>query len=235
MRKSAPFRFGSMNARPPHSEAGQRIGLLGGSFNPPHAAHRLISQIALKRLRLDQVWWLVTPGNPLKGNGGLRPLEERLALCRDMAGDARITVTGFEAGLQSSFTMATLAFLVGRRPRTRFVWIMGADCLPQFHRWAQWREIFQLLPIAVIDRPGWHLKALSSPAAGAFARKRLPETHAARLADSSPPAWTLLTGPLMALSSTEIRSTARRDVAGKPRHEQESLSKSRKSKVEQKP
>ena len=235
MRKSAPFRFGSIRARPPHAEAGQRIGLLGGSFNPPHAAHRLISQIALKRLRLDRIWWLVTPGNPLKTKGGLLPLDERLALCREMAGDARITVTAFEAGLQSSFTVAALAFLNSRLPQTRFVWIMGADCLPQFHRWGQWREIFQLLPIAVIDRPSWHFKALASPAAMAFARARRPEARAATLAKARPPAWTLLTGPLIALSSTEIRQGGPKHVAEEPQRRPAGRSKPRKSKAEQKP
>ena len=217
MRKSAPIRFGSIRARPPHAEAGQRIGLLGGSFNPPHAAHRLISQTALKRLRLDRIWWVVTPGNPLKAKGGLLPLEQRLRLCREVASDARIAVTAFEAGLPGAFTVGTLAFLVARYPRARFVWIMGADCLPQFHRWAQWREIFRKLPIAVVDRPGLHLAALSSPAAHAFASARLPETRAAGLADRRPPAWCLLTGPLMHVSSTAIRGAPQSTVAKRQR------------------
>jgi nicotinate-nucleotide adenylyltransferase len=232
VRKSAPFRFGSISARPPHAEAGQRIGLLGGSFNPPHAAHRLISQIGLKRLHLDRVWWIVTPGNPLKANGHLLPLEERLTLCRAVARDARITVTAFEAQLGSAFTTGTLAFVLARRPRTRFVWIMGADGLPQFHRWGQWREIFQMLPIAVVDRPGWHFKALSSLAAGAFSRSRVPEAMAARLVDRSPPAWTLLTGRLMALSSTEIRDAAPLSVAKRPHQALGSSDKPAKSNAE---
>ncbi|MFM9850170.1 MAG: nicotinate-nucleotide adenylyltransferase [Hyphomicrobiaceae bacterium] len=205
MRKSAPFKFGSIRARPPHAEPRQRIGLLGGSFNPPHAAHRQISQIALKRLKLDRVWWIVTPGNPLKAHGELAPRSERIADCRAVARDARITVTGFEAELGSAFTAGTLMFVTQRYPHTRFVWIMGADGLPQFHRWGQWRDIFHTLPIAVIDRPGWHLPALSSKAAGAFARARVPAWRAARLADATPPAWTFLTGPLTRLSSTAIR------------------------------
>lgn len=217
MRKSAPLRFGSIHARPPHAEAGQRIGLLGGSFNPPHAAHRMISQVALKRLRLDKVWWLVTPGNPLKSHGELLPLEERMALSRAMARDSRIVVTDFEAQLGSSYTAATLGFLTARLPRTRFVWLMGADCMPQFHHWGQWQEIFRMLPIAVIDRPGWHLKALSSPAAAAFAHARVPAARAGGLAERTPPAWTFLAGPLMSLSSTEIRSSRKADVAGKAR------------------
>jgi nicotinate-nucleotide adenylyltransferase len=205
VRKSAPFRFGSIRARPPHAEPHQRIGLLGGSFNPPHAAHRQISQIALKRLQLDRVWWIVTPGNPLKPNGELAPQAERMAACRAIAQDARIVVTGFEAELGSAFTAGTLAFVTRRYPQTRFVWLMGADCLPQFDHWGQWHDIFLTLPIAVIDRPGWHLPALSSKAAGAFARARVPAWRAARLADATPPAWTFLTGPLTNLSSTAIR------------------------------
>jgi nicotinate-nucleotide adenylyltransferase len=217
LRKSAPVRFGSIGARPPHAAAGQRIGLLGGSFNPPHAGHRLISQTALKRLRLDRIWWIVTPGNPLKGRGELLPLEQRLRLSREVASDDRIAVTAFEAELQGAYTVGTLAFLVARQPRARFVWIMGADCLPQFHRWAQWREIFAQLPIAVVDRPGWHLAALSSPAAHAFASARLPEARAAGLADRRPPAWCLLTGPLTDMSSTAIRGAPHSTVAKRPR------------------
>lgn len=235
MRKSAPYRFGSISARPPHAEAGQRIGLLGGSFNPPHAAHRVISQIALKRLDLDRVWWLVTPGNPLKAKDELAPLEERLALCREVASDSRITVTSFEVGLRSGYTVAALAFLKKRLPDTHLVWIMGADGLPQFHHWGQWREIFDLLPIAVIDRPGWHLKALASPAAIAFAEARRPETRAATLAQARPPAWTFLTGPLSALSSTEIRRRVASGVAEWSQSGAARRGKRRKSKEEQTP
>lgn len=231
MRKSALSRFGSVRARPPHAEAGQRIGLLGGSFNPPHAAHRVVSQIALKRLGLDYVWWIVTPGNPLKARQPLMPLEKRLELCRDVADDARIVVTGFEAELKTAFTAATLTFLVSRFPVTRFVWIMGADCLPEFHRWGQWREIFRLLPIAVVDRPGWHLPALSSRAAAAFAKARLPEARVASLADTSPPAWAFLTGKLTELSSTELRARSSHSVAERPRQKRANQRKSTLGKV----
>jgi nicotinate-nucleotide adenylyltransferase len=206
MRKSAPIRFGSLATRPPLAAAGQRIGLLGGSFNPPHLAHRIISQVALKRLGLDRVWWLVTPGNPLKSNDGLEALPRRLALARAMAADNRIVVTDLEKNLPSAFTAATLAHLVLRYPEARLVWIMGADCLAGFHRWRHWRDIFQLLPVAVVDRPGWRLKALASPAARAFARSRLPESMAHQLPLRPAPSWTLLTGPLLAISSTEIRA-----------------------------
>ncbi|MEZ5855673.1 MAG: nicotinate-nucleotide adenylyltransferase [Hyphomicrobiaceae bacterium] len=214
MRKSLPVRFGSVAVRPPLVQPGQRIGLMGGSFNPPHLAHRAIALVALKRLGLDQVWWLVTPGNPLKGRGDLAPLEERMALSRAMAQDRRIVPTAFEADLPSRFTVATLAHLKLRHPGVRFVWTMGADCLAEFHRWQQWREIFQTMPIAVVDRPGWRLKALASPAAQAFARCRIPEQEARRLVLQGPPAWTMLSGPLLAVSSTEIRSSRKRGGAG---------------------
>jgi nicotinate-nucleotide adenylyltransferase len=205
MYRSALVRFGRITAQPPHAEPGQRIGLLGGSFNPPHAAHRLVSEIALKRLALDKVWWIVTPGNPLKTHGELAPLAERIAACRALIDDTRIEVTGFEADLPSAYTAATLAFLSHRYPRVHFVWVMGADNLAGFHRWQQWREIFSLMPIAVVDRPGLRMKALASQAARAFAAARIPELRAAALPLAGPPAWTMLTGPLSPLSSTEMR------------------------------
>lgn len=208
MHKSAPIAFGSIAARPPLATPGQRIGLLGGSFNPPHAAHRLISQIALRRLGLDAVWWIVTPGNPLKAHGGLAPLATRIAQCEAMKRDSRIHVTAFESRLASPFTAATLAFLCGRNQGVRFVWIMGADCLAQFHRWQHWRDIFTMLPIAVIDRPGFHLQALASPAARAFQSSRRPERLARTIPSAKAPAWTMLSGPLSPLSSTAIRMAA---------------------------
>jgi nicotinate-nucleotide adenylyltransferase len=205
MRKSAPFCFGTIRARPPHVEAGMRIGLLGGSFNPPHAAHRLISEIALRRLGLDRVWWLVTPGNPLKSHTELLPLSHRVAMARALANDRRSIVTDFEKDLGSPFTAATLGYLKLRYRGVRFVWLMGADCLAEFDQWRHWREIFGQMPIAVVDRPGWHLKALAGPAARAFAKFRIPADRAGMLASLQPPAWTLLTGPLSPLSSTAIR------------------------------
>lgn len=214
MRKSAPYHFGSIHVCPPHAERGQRIGLLGGSFNPPHAAHRLISDIALRRLGLDRVWWLVTPGNPLKDRGELLPLAERVMLARGLIDDPRIIVTDFEKSLGSSFTAATLAHLRLRHPDVQFIWLMGADGLANFHRWRNWRDIFGTMPIAVIDRPGWRLPGLSSKAARAFAGSRLPESRARSLGRKGTPAWTLLSGPMMAISSTEIR--AQRDAQPVP-------------------
>jgi nicotinate-nucleotide adenylyltransferase len=205
MRRSAPLGFGSIHARPPLARPGQRIGLLGGSFNPPHAAHRLITEIALKRLALDRFWWLVTPGNPLKQRSELRPLDERMRLCRALMDDPRVVITDFEKDLATSFTAATLAHLQLRHPGVRFVWVMGADCLAGFHLWQQWRQIFEAMPIAVVDRPGWRLKALSSQAGRAFAARRLPEAGAACLASRATPAWVYLSGPTLHLSSTQLR------------------------------
>ena len=147
-----------------------RIGLLGGSFNPPHAAHRLISLAALKRLRLDQVWWMVTPGNPLKVRSALLPLAERIRLCREVSRHPRIKVTGFEAGIGTAYTERSLSFLRRRFPSVQFVWLMGADNLAGFHRWNEWQAIFGLMPIAVEDRPEWRYRALASPSASPFRR-----------------------------------------------------------------
>ncbi len=192
--------------RPPHAEIGMRIGLLGGSFNPPHAAHRQISLTALKRLGLDQVWWLVTPGNPLKDHGDLAPLAERVALCRVLARHARIRVTAFEAAIGTAYTACTLRYLRRRFPGVRFVWLMGADNLASFHRWNEWQAIFKLMPLAVEDRPEWRYRALSSPAACQFARFRIPERAAPALPFLKPPAWCYLSGPLSRLSSRWLRA-----------------------------
>jgi nicotinate-nucleotide adenylyltransferase len=182
-----------------------RIGLLGGSFNPPHAAHRLISINALKRLHLDQVWWMVTPGNPLKQHSGLAPLAARIRLAREVSRHPRIKVTAFEAGIGTVYTAKVLRFLWRRYPRVRFVWLMGADNLASFHHWKDWQAIFARMPIAVEDRPGWRYRALASPAANRFARFRLPESEAAALPGLPPPAWCFLSGPLSKLSSTALR------------------------------
>jgi len=210
MRPSAPVTFGPIKAHPPYAAPGQVIGLLGGSFNPPHVAHRMISEVALKRLGLDKVWWIVSPGNPLKKRSDTAPLAERLVLCRGVAKNPHIIITDFEADLKTPYTASTLAFLKGRSPLVRFVWIMGADNLATFDRWQRWREIFTMVPIVVVDRPGWRLKALASKAARAFAAARIPESEAASLAARPAPAWTFLTGPLSHMSSTALRNRSRR-------------------------
>lgn len=217
MRRSAPVRFGSVRVKMPLVTPGLRIGIMGGTFNPPHAGHVLISHTALTRLCLDQLWWVVTPGNPLKETGGLPPLEERMAACRAMTSDPRIRVTGFEEQLGTPYTAATLAFLVRRYPDVRLVWVMGADNLASFHRWQHWREIMHTMPIAVVDRPGWRHRALASKAAHAFRTSYVPETRAADLPEIRPPAWTLLTGPLSPLSSTALRAMRQRGATRQQR------------------
>ena len=201
--------FGSLAAQLPLATPGQRIGLLGGSFNPPHRTHVAISETVLKRLALDQVWWLVSPGNPLKSHADLAPLADRIAAARALADTPRIKVTGFEAALGSAATVVTLQFLRRRLPSVRFVWIMGGDNLAGFHRWAQWRRIAAAMPFVVADRPGWRLKALASPAARALSRARLDDRDAARLPGRRSPAWTYLTLRLSHESSSRIRATRR--------------------------
>ncbi|MGV6871243.1 nicotinate-nucleotide adenylyltransferase [Pseudochelatococcus sp. B33] len=200
---------------PPHAP-GLRIGLFGGSFNPPHAGHRLASLIALKRLQLDRVWWIVTPGNPLKDNSALPPQAERMAAAAALAHHPRIDITGFEAEIDTHFTYDTIAYLKRRCPQVHFVWIMGADNLNGFHRWQRWREIADLVPIAIIDRPGSTLRAARSRTATVLARRRLTETDAGLLASAPRPAWIFLHGPRSPLSSTQIRDaqTVRHDPEG---------------------
>lgn len=184
---------------------GQTIGLLGGSFNPPHQGHVLISRIAHHRLGLDRIWWLVTPGNPLKDRSKLASMTTRLIAAQAIAPPRIVTVSALEASLPSTYTAATLTHLRMKHPGVRFVWLMGADNLAQFHRWRRWRSIFERVPIAVVNRPGWHLKALSSPAARRYGAARVPETRCREILTRKTPAWAFLTGPLSDLSSTAIR------------------------------
>ncbi|WP_108178600.1 nicotinate-nucleotide adenylyltransferase [Phreatobacter oligotrophus] len=183
-----------------------RIGLFGGSFNPPHEAHRLAALAALKKLGLDAVWWLVSPGNPLKSGRGLAPLDERIAAAKRLARHPRIAVTGIEAALGTRYTSDTIAALKARCRGVRFVWIMGADNLAQFHLWQNWRGIAAMLPLAVIDRPGASLRASAGVAAQTLARHRLTESDGLLLADARPPAWIFLHGLKSPLSSTALRA-----------------------------
>jgi nicotinate-nucleotide adenylyltransferase len=194
-----------MIARFPRWSAGQRIGLFGGTFNPPHEGHRLISLFALKRLRLDRVWWLVTPGNPLKLREGLPTFAERMAAARALADDPRLAVTGFEAEIGARYTADTIDYLRRHAPGVRFVWIMGADNLRQLHLWRRWRALVRRVPVAVIDRPGSTLNAQNSLAGGYLAKFRVGESGAARFAERRPPAFIFLHGPRSMLSSSAIR------------------------------
>jgi len=190
----------------PLHTAGMRIGLFGGTFDPPHAAHRGACLLAMKRIGLDRVWWLVTPGNPLKDTSGLAPLAERVAAARALADHPRIDVTDFEATLGTRYTYETVAYLVRHCPQVHFVWIMGADNLRSFHRWQRWRGIADLVPIAVVDRLGPSLYATAGVAGQALSRARVPEWAARTLPRRKPPAWIYLHGLKSPLSSTALRA-----------------------------
>jgi nicotinate-nucleotide adenylyltransferase len=192
--------------RLPPAAPGQSVGLFGGSFDPPHAGHRHASDTALVRLGLDRLWWLVTPGNPLKDTGALPPVGERLAAAARLARHPRVTVTDVESRLRTRYTLDTVEALTRARPDLRFVLVIGADNWAGFHRWQGWRRIAALVTIAVIDRPGATYRALSSPAARAFERARLPEAAARRLVRTDPPAWVFLTGHRVPISSTMLRA-----------------------------
>ena len=194
--------------RMPPTTAGMRIGLFGGSFNPPHRGHLLVAETALRRLGLDRLWWMVTPGNPLKDHGVLAPLGERLALSEALARDPRVDVTAFEAAAAIRFTADTVRLVAARRRDVKFVWVMGADSLATFHRWQDWQFIAAAMPIAVVDRPGSTLSLLSSPMAQRFQQWRMPERSARALPGARPPAWVFLHGPRSALSSTALRGNA---------------------------
>jgi len=198
----------------PPNAPGMRIGLFGGTFDPPHLAHLGASLLALKRLKLDRVWWLVTPGNPLKNTSNLVPLSKRIAAARALTHHPRIDVTGLEADINTRYSFDTISWLIARCPRVRFVWIMGADNLRHFHRWQKWREIAKLVPIVVVDRLGPSLYAAASPAGQALGRARIREQDAATLPNRRAPAWTYLHGLKSALSSTALRAL-RRQSPGK--------------------
>ncbi len=185
--------------------AGLTVGLLGGSFNPAHAGHRHISLYALKTLGLDRVWWLVSPQNPMKPTAGMAGLSDRLAGARRVAAHPRIEVTAIEGTLGTRYTADTLAALTRRFPKTRFVWLMGADNLRQIPRWRHWTRIFESVPVAVFARPTYSLSALSGQAAQRYIRRRVSVLGVKGLARRKRPAWAFLRNPLHPASATAIR------------------------------
>ena len=216
----ADFPGASLSAQRPRLGAlpPRRVGLLGGSFNPAHAGHRHLSLEALKRLDLDEVWWLVAPQNPLKPARGMAPYETRLAeAAASLAHDRRIRVLNLEAQLGTHYTADTLDALRRRFPRTRFVWLMGADNLAQIRHWRRWTDIFDRVPIAVFARPTYCLKGLAELAAKRYAHQRAAPEAARRLAELAPPVWAFLPIRLDTSSATDIRShrAPRRKPRGK--------------------
>jgi nicotinate-nucleotide adenylyltransferase len=186
--------------------ARRRIGLLGGSFNPAHRGHLHVSLEALKRLDLDEVWWLVAPQNPLKPVKGMASFEIRLASARALVRHPRIAVTDLEARLGTRYTADTLAELRRRFPNSHFVWLMGADNLGQIRHWERWQDVFRLAAVAVFDRPTYCLKALAGLAAQRFKRRRKPPRDVRRLADAELQAWALFRIRLDASSATALRA-----------------------------
>jgi nicotinate-nucleotide adenylyltransferase len=194
--------------RLPHAPDGARVGVFGGSFDPAHDGHVHVSRHALRALQLDRIWWLVTPGNPLKPNAPAL-LSERLSRARAIVDDPRVSVTGVEQLLETRKTSDTLAALQTHFPRLDFVWIMGADNLVGFHHWDNWRSIAARVPMAVIARPGARQSALASVTARSLRGHRVPQAQAAGLAQMAAPAWCFLTIPMRAISSTELRANGR--------------------------
>ena len=188
--------------------AGMRVGLYGGSFNPAHAGHAHVARTAVKRLGLDRLVWLVSPGNPLKGERGAEGLDRRLAEAKARARGRRMIVSDAERRLGSRYTLDTVRLLKARFPGVRFVWIMGADNLATFHAWRGWTQILNEVPVAIVSRPGCAMESRLSPMARRFAGARLASGAARRLAWSTPPAWIYLTAPLNPASSTASRKSA---------------------------
>ncbi len=189
----------------PYARPGQVVGLLGGSFDPPHQGHVHITLEAMKAFGLDRVWWLVSPGNPLKDHGPA-PLEQRLNAAQTMMRHPRVEVTDVEALTGTRATADTLAVLRRLYPQVRFVWLMGADNLAQFHRWKDWRLIMDNVPVGVVARPGDRISARMSPAARLYGRYRIDGQARHLLGRAQAPAWCFVNVPMVDVSSTQIRT-----------------------------
>lgn len=197
-----------MSSSFPYARAGQTIGLLGGSFDPAHGGHAHITREALKRFGLDRVWWMVSPGNPLKARGPA-PLEQRMARARDVMQHPRVRITDIERHLGTRYTAQTLQAMQGRYRGVRFVWLMGADNLAQLHHWKDWRWIMENVPVGVLARPGDRISARMSRAATLYAPYRISGRASHLLAHAQAPAWCFVNVPMVAQSSTAIRESGK--------------------------
>lgn len=198
----------------PYARAGQVVGLLGGSFDPPHEGHAHITREALKRFNLDQVWWLVSPGNPLKEHGPA-PMEQRLKAAKKVIAQPKVKITDLESHLGSPYTAQTVQHLKRLYPGVQFVWLMGADNLVQFHRWQNWQSIIEAVPVAVLARAGKRLGARRSVTARTYRKFRLTGRKARLLGKSMAPAWAYQNVPLVNLSSSDIRASGKWHAAPK--------------------
>jgi nicotinate-nucleotide adenylyltransferase len=182
-----------------------RVGLLGGSFDPAHEGHVHLTRVALRRFGLDRVIWLVSPGNPLKVRGPAA-LSARMARAQEIMRDPRVIVSDFEAQIGTSYTAETIDTLKAAYLGVRFVWLMGADNLHQFHRWQRWQDIVHAVPLGVLARPGWRQSGLHSRTAQQYRHMRLPDRASQVLADQIAPAWCFVNMPMMPVSSSELRA-----------------------------
>lgn len=183
-----------------------RVGLLGGSFNPAHEGHRQLSLAAIDALGLDQLWWLVSPGNPLKDSGGMAPFEARMESARRTAAGTLIHVSDFECRAGTRYTIDTMRLLIGDHPDHHFIWLMGSDAIAEFHRWKDWQAIASLVPIAVLPRPGYDEGARAASATGWLSRFVHPANQAKHWTEWSPPAIVYLRLPTNSLSATQMRA-----------------------------
>lgn len=197
-----------MRYRLPYASPGQRVGLLGGSFDPAHHGHVHITQEAMKRFGLDVVWWLVSPGNPLKQEGP-QPLDRRLDQARRLVSHPRILVTDIETQIGTRFTANTLDCLRRIYPSVRFTWLMGADNLHQFHKWQRWRDIMELMPVGVLARPGDRINARTSVAARVYRSSQVSGAASHTLGQAQTPAWCFVNVPMRSDSSSAIRAAGK--------------------------
>ena len=194
-----------MKSGMPLATKGLRIGLLGGSFDPPHSGHMHISKWAIKEFSLDRIWWLVSPGNPLKKDAPA-DLDRRLSACNKLVNHPKVIVTDLERVFNTRYTAQTLTSLKSQYRGVRFVWLMGADNLAEFHKWDRWQDIMHMLPVGVMARPNQQLAANCSPAARIFRESRLSVQSSTALPFKEAPSWSLLTGPMDDESSSKIRA-----------------------------